>query len=134
MAASTIGGLSGAFIPVSEDAAMAKAAAEGALTLDTLKAMTAVCNTGIDMVGIPGDASPEAVAALVADVMALAVHLDKPLGVRLVPIPGAKPGDVYDLGGLYGSVAVMDVSRYSKIPLMARGGTAPPGVERLKKG
>jgi uncharacterized protein (UPF0210 family) len=134
VAASTIGGLSGAFIPVSEDAAMAKAAAEGALTLDTLKAMTAVCNTGIDMVGIPADASPEAVAALVADVMALAVHLDKPLGVRLVPIPGAKPGDVYDLGGLYGSVAVIDVSRYSKIPLMARGGTAPPGVERLKKG
>jgi uncharacterized protein (UPF0210 family) len=133
VAASTIGGLSGAFIPVSEDAVMAKAAAEGALTLDTLKAMAAVCNTGIDMVGIPGDASPEAVAALIADVMALAVHLDKPLGVRLVPIPGAKPGDVYDLGGLYGSVAVMDLPS-SKIPLMARGGTAPPGVERLKKG
>ena len=133
MAASTIGGLSGAFIPVSEDAVMAKAAAEGALTLDTLKAMAAVCNTGIGMVGIPGDASPEAVAALVADVMALAVHLDKPLGVRLVPVPGAKPGDVCDLGGLYGSVAVMDLPS-SKIPLMARGGTAPPGVERLKKG
>jgi len=133
MAASTIGGLSGAFIPVSEDAVMAKAAAEGALSFDTLKAMAAVCNTGIDMVGIPGDASPEAVAALIADVMALAVHLDKPLGVRLVPVPGAKPGDVYDLGGLYGSVAVMDLPS-SKIPLVSRGGTAPPGVERLKKG
>ena len=134
MAASTIGGLSGAFIPVSEDAVMARAAAEGSLTFDTLKAMASVCNTGIDMVGIPGDASPDAVAALIADVMALAVHLDKPLGVRLVPVPGAKPGDVYELGGLYGSVAVVDASSYSRIPLVSRGGTAPPGVERLKKG
>ncbi|HII47874.1 PFL family protein [Pyrobaculum aerophilum] len=134
MAVSNIGGLSGAFIPVSEDAVMAQAAAEGAVTLDTLKAMAAVCNTGLDMIGIPGDASADVVAAIIADVMALAVYLDKPLGVRLVPVPGGKPGDYYDLGGLYGKVAVMEISRYSKIPLMSRGGTAPPGVERLKKG
>ncbi|MCU7786733.1 PFL family protein [Pyrobaculum sp. 3827-6] len=134
VASSTIGGLSGAFIPVSEDAVMASAAAEGAVTLDTLKAMAAVCNTGLDMVGIPAEASPDVVAAVIADVMALAVHLDKPLGVRLVPIPGGRPGEFHDLGGLYGKVAVVDVSRYGKIPLMSRGGTAPPGVERLKKG
>ncbi|MEM1571246.1 PFL family protein [Pyrobaculum sp.] len=134
MAASTIGGLSGAFIPVSEDAVMSQAAAEGAITLDGLKAMAAVCNTGLDMVGIPADVGPDVVAAIIADVMALAVHLDKPLGVRLIPVPGARPGDIYDLGGLYGRVAVVDASRYSKIPLVARPGTAPPGVERLKKG
>ncbi|MGB9704720.1 MAG: PFL family protein [Pyrobaculum sp.] len=134
VASSTIGGLSGAFIPVSEDAVMASAAAEGAVTLDTLKAMAAVCNTGLDMVGIPAEAGPDVVAAVIADVMALAVHLDKPLGVRLVPIPGGRPGEFYDLGGLYGKVAVVDVSRYGKIPLVSRGGTAPPGVERLKKG
>ncbi|MFN3805367.1 MAG: PFL family protein [Pyrobaculum sp.] len=134
MATSTIGGLSGAFIPVSEDVVMAKAAAEGAVSFDLLKAMAAVCNTGIDMAGIPGDTPVEAVAALIADVMAIAVHLDKPLGVRLVPIPGGKPGDVYDLGGLYGKVAVMELPSYGKIPLASRGGTAPPGVERLKKG
>ncbi|MEM1902617.1 MAG: PFL family protein [Pyrobaculum sp.] len=134
MAASTIGGLSGAFIPVSEDVEMAKAAAEGVVTLDVLKAMVAVSNTGIDMVGIPGDASLDVVAALIADVMALAVHLDKPLGVRLVPVPGGRPGEVVDLGGLYGKVTVMDLAQFKKIPLVSRKGTAPPGVERLKKG
>lgn len=134
MASSTVGGLSGAFIPVSEDAVMAKAAAEGAVTLDVLKAMAAVCNTGLDMVGIPGDASRDVVAAIIADVMALAVHLDKPLGVRLVPIPGGKPGDIVDLGGLYGQVAVVDISKYTTVPVVHRRGTAPPGVERLKKG
>ncbi|MFN7104974.1 MAG: PFL family protein [Pyrobaculum sp.] len=134
MATSTIGGLSGAFIPVSEDAVMSKAAAEGAISLDTLKAMAAVCNTGIDMAGIPGDTPTEAVAAVIADVMALAIHLDKPLGVRLVPIPHGKPGDVYDLGGLYGKVAVIDLASRGPIALMSRSGVVPPGVERLKKG
>ncbi|MFB6490132.1 MAG: PFL family protein [Thermoproteus sp. AZ2] len=134
MASSTIGGLSGAFIPVSEDALMAEAAREGALTFDALKAMSAVCNTGIDMAGIPGDAPEEAVAALMADVMAIAVSLNKPLGVRLVPIPGGKPGDVYELGGLYGRVVVMDLGKYLSAPVVKRGGVAPPGVERLKMG
>lgn len=134
MAASTIGGLSGAFIPVSEDALMAKAAEEGSLSFDALKAMSAVCNTGIDMAGIPGDTPPEVVAALVADIMALATALDKPLGVRLVPVPGGRPGDTYDLGGLYGRVVVMDVGRYKEIPVVRRGGVAPPGVWRLRAG
>ncbi len=134
MATSTIGGLSGAFIPVSEDALMAKAAEEGVLTLDALKAMSAVCNTGIDMAGIPGDAPPDVVAALIADVMALATALDKPLGVRLVPIPGGKPGDVYELGGLYGKVVVMDVGRFKEIPLAKRRGVVPPSVWRLRAG
>lgn len=134
MATSTIGGLSGAFIPVSEDALMARAAGEGALSLDALKAMSAVCNTGIDMVGVPGDASEEAVAALMADVMAIAVALDKPLGVRLVPVPGARPGDSYDLGGLYGRVVVMDLGKYGEMPVVRRTGVAPPSVERLRAG
>lgn len=134
MASSTVGGLSGEFIPVSEGAVMASAGAEGAATLDTLEAMAAVCNTGLGMVGMPAEASPDVVAAAIADVMALAVHLDEPLGMWLVPIPGGRPGEFHDLGGLYGKVAVLDLSRYGKIPLMSRGGTAPPGVERLKKG
>lgn len=134
MASSTIGGLSGAFIPVSEDALMAEAAREGVLTFDALKAMSAVCNTGVDMAGIPGDAPEEAVAALIADVMAIAVSLNKSLGVRLVPIPGGRPGDVYDLGGLYGRVVVMDLGKYLSAPVVKRGGVAPPSVERLKMG
>lgn len=134
MATSTIGGLSGAFIPVSEDALMAKAAEEGVLTLDALKAMSAVCNTGIDMAGIPGDTQPDVVAALIADVMALATALDKPLGVRLIPIPGGRPGDVYELGGLYGKVVVMDVGKFDAIPLAKRKGVVPPGVWRLRSG
>ncbi|MEZ0247844.1 MAG: PFL family protein [Thermoproteus sp.] len=134
MATSTIGGLSGAFIPVSEDAVMAKAAEEGALTFDALKAMSAVCNTGVDMAGIPKEAPPDVVAALIADVMALATSLDKPLGVRLVPIPGGRPGDVYELGGLYGRVVVMDLGRYGDIPLARRTGVVPPSVWRLRAG
>ncbi|MEM1597310.1 MAG: PFL family protein [Pyrobaculum sp.] len=134
MATSTLGGLSGAFIPVSEDAVMAAAAKEGHVDFDVLKSMAAVCNTGIDMVGIPGDAPVDAVAALIADVMAMAVHLDKPLGVRLVPVPGGRPGAVYNIGGLYGSVPVVDLKAPGPVSLVKRGGTAPPGIERLKKG
>jgi len=74
------------------------------------------------------------VAALVADVMALATALDKPLGVRLVPIPGGRPGDVYELGGLYGRVVVMDLGRYREIPLARRSGVVPPSVWRLRAG
>ncbi|ABO09419.1 PFL family protein [Pyrobaculum calidifontis] len=134
MATSTVGGLSGAFIPVSEDAVMSKAAAEGHITFDLLKAMAAVCNTGVDMVGIPAETPRDTVAALIADVMALAVHLDKTLGVRLIPVPGAKPGDVYDLGGLYGQVAVIGLPHSGEVALVQRRGVAPPGIERLKKG
>jgi len=86
------------------------------------------------MVGIPAETPRDAVAALIADVMALAVHLDKTLGVRLIPVPGAKPGDVYDLGGLYGQVAVIDLPHSGEVALVQRRGVAPPGIERLKKG
>ncbi len=134
MATSSIGGLSGAFIPVSEDEGMSEAAAKGAITIDRLEAMMAVCNTGVDMVAIPGDTPPEIVAGIIADVMAVAVALDKALGVRVIPVPGAKPGDKVDFGGLLGSTTVIQVSPYSPAAFLRRGGLIPPPTRRLDKG
>ncbi len=134
MATSSIGGLSGAFIPVSEDWGMSRAAEKGAITIDRLEAMMPVCNTGVDMVAIPGDTPPEVVAGIIMDVMAVAVALDKALGVRLIPVPGAKPGDRVDFGGLLGSTVVMEVPKYSPLNFIRRGGLVPPPTRRLDKG
>ncbi|MEL9940557.1 MAG: PFL family protein [Ignisphaera sp.] len=134
MATSSIGGLSGAFIPVSEDWGMTRAAMLGAITIDRLEAMMAVCNTGIDMVAIPGDTPPETIAALILDVMAVGIALDKALGVRIIPVPNAKPGDVVDFGGLLGSTVVMNVPRYDTKKFVERGGLIPPSIKRLDKG
>ena len=134
MATSSIGGLSGAFIPVSEDWGMTVAAMKGAITIDRLEAMMAVCNTGIDMVAIPGDTPPEVIAALILDVMAIAIALDKALGVRVIPVPNAKPGDVVDFGGLLGKTVVMNIPRYNVKKFVERGGLIPPPTRRLDKG
>jgi uncharacterized protein (UPF0210 family) len=134
MATSSIGGLSGAFIPVSEDWGMTQAAMRGAITVDRLEAMMSVCNTGIDMVAIPGDTSPEMIAALILDVMAVAIALDKALGVRVIPVPGAKPGDVVDFGGLLGTTVVMSIPKYDVKQFVSRGGLIPPSIKRLDKG
>lgn len=134
MATSSIGGLSGAFIPVSEDYGMSRAAEVGAITIDRLEAMMAVCNTGIDMVAIPGETPPETLAALILDVMAVAVALDKALGVRIIPVPGAKAGDKVDFGGLLGSTVVIDVPKFSASNFVKRGGLIPPPIRRLDKG
>jgi len=134
MATSSIGGLSGAFIPVSEDWGMARAAALGAITIDRLEAMMAVCNTGVDMVAVPGDVPWETIAAIILDVMAVAVALDKALGVRIIPVPGAKPGDTVDFGGLLGRATVMNVSGFSSAGFVSRGGLIPPPIRRLDKG
>jgi hypothetical protein len=108
-ASSSVGGLSGAFIPVSEDAALAAAAGAGHLLLEKLEAMTAVCSVGLDMIPIPGDTAPETVAAIIADEMAIGVINNKTTAVRLVPIPGALAGDKVEWGGLFGAAPVMDV-------------------------
>lgn len=134
MATSSVGGLSGAFIPVSEDLGMAEAVKRGALSLSSLEAMSAVCSTGLDMVVLPGDIEEHVIAAITADVMALGIVLDKSLGVRLIPVPGAKEGDEVNFGGLLGKAPVMPVSKYSSKDLMERGGIVPPTVSRLLKG
>ena len=134
MATSSVGGLSGAFIPVSEDLGMAEAVRKGALSLPWLLAMSAVCSTGVDMVPIPGDVEDYVIAAIIGDVMALGVILDKSLGVRLIPVPGKGAGEEVELGGLLGAAPILDVGRYSSRALMDRGGVVPPPVGRLLKG
>lgn len=108
-ASSSVGGLSGAFIPVSEDATLAEAVGEGHLVLEKLEAMTSVCSVGLDMIAIPGDTPPETIAALIADEMAIGVINNKTTAVRVIPVPGAKPGDRVDFGGLFGATPVLDV-------------------------
>lgn len=108
-ASSSVGGLSGAFIPVSEDAALAEAVGKGHLVLEKLEAMTAVCSVGLDMIAIPGDTPPETIAAIIADEMAIGVINNKTTAARLVPVPGAKAGEVVDFGGLFGTMPVMEV-------------------------
>lgn len=132
MASSSVGGLSGAFIPVSEDAAMDAAVAAGALSLAKLEAMTAVCSVGLDMITLPGDVPPELISAILADELAIGVVNHKTTGARLVPVPGAQPGDVVEFGGLLGRGTVMDVNRVSAARLIARGGRIPAPLHSLR--
>jgi uncharacterized protein (UPF0210 family) len=125
MASSHVGGLSGAFIPVSEDQGMIDAVRAGALSLDKLEAMTAVCSVGLDMVAVPGDTSPETLSGIIADIMAIGVINNKTTGVRIIPLPGAKPGDSYDLGGLLGELIVQDVNAFSCAKFIHAGGRIP---------
>jgi uncharacterized protein (UPF0210 family) len=134
MAVSHVGGLSGAFIPVSEDALMMEAFRRGSMSIEELHALSAVCNTGVDMLPIPGDTSAETIAGIIADEMALAITLDKSLGVRVIPVPGKKAGDEVEFGGLLGKSVVAEVKRFSNEKLINKKGTVPPFVERLKKG
>ncbi|MCS7102754.1 MAG: PFL family protein [Candidatus Korarchaeum sp.] len=134
MATSSVGGLSGAFIPVSEDSGMAEAVRRGSLSLQALMVMAAVCSTGLDMIPIAGDTDSSVISAIIGDVMALGVVLDKTLGVRLIPVPGAKEGDEVHFGGLLGSAPVLGVPKLGSERLLARGGVVPPMVNRLLKG
>jgi len=132
MATSYVGGLSGAFIPVSEDAGMVEAARLGALTIEKLEAMTSVCSVGLDMVAIPGDTEPEVIAAIVADQMAIGVVNSKTTAARLLPIPGKKPGDVVRFGGLLGDAIVMAVNPFSPHGFVKLGGRIPAPIQSLK--
>ncbi len=131
MASSYVGGLSGAFIPVSEDAGMARAAAEGALTIEKLEAMTCVCSVGLDMVVIPGDTPAETIAALIADEAAIGMINNKTTGIRIIPAPGRQPGDYVEFGGLLGRAPVMQVNGYSPAAFIRRGGRIPAPLQAL---
>ena len=132
MASSSVGGLSGAFIPVSEDEGMIAAAASGALTIDKLEAMTCVCSVGLDMIAVPGDTSAETIAAIIADEAAIGMVNTKTTAVRIIPAPGCKVGDTVEFGGLLGSAPVQAVHPYSSADFIARGGRIPAPLHSLK--
>ncbi|MBI5439725.1 MAG: PFL family protein [Deltaproteobacteria bacterium] len=131
-ASSSVGGLSGAFIPVSEDAAMIRAVAEGCLTLEKLEALTSVCSVGLDMIALPGDTPVETLAAVIADEMAIGVANQKTTAVRLIPAPGKRPGDRVRFGGLLGEAPVMAVNQTGCAPFIRRGGRIPAPLHSLR--
>jgi hypothetical protein len=132
-ASSSVGGLSGAFIPVTEDRALAEAVAAGTLSLEKLEAMTAVCSVGLDMVLIPGDTPPEAICGLILDEAAIGVTNGKTTGVRLIPVPGKRAGERVDFGGLFGSGTVMSVrSPAGAAAFVRRGGHIPAPLHSLR--
>ena len=132
MASSTVGGLSGAFIPVSEDAGMIDAAVAGVLSLEKLEAMTAVCSVGLDMIVVPGDITPETISAIIADEAAIGMVNSKTTAVRLIPAIGRKEGETLEFGGLLGSGPVMPVSQYNCSEFISRGGRIPAPLHSLK--
>lgn len=132
MASSHVGGLSGAFIPVSEDEGMIAAAQNGALTLDKLEAMTCVCSVGLDMIAVPGDTSADTISAIIADEAAIGMVNSKTTAVRIIPAPGRKVGDMVEFGGLLGSAPVMPVHPFSSHAFVARGGRIPAPMQSLK--
>ncbi|WP_292463408.1 PFL family protein [Methanolobus sp.] len=131
MASSSVGGLSGAFIPVSEDAGMIDAVLRGSLSLDKLEAMTSVCSVGLDMIAIPGDTPASTISAIIADEMAIGMINKKTTAVRLIPVPGKTVGDMVEFGGLLGRAPVMPVNRYSSEKFIARGGRIPAPIQAL---
>ena len=132
MASNSVGGMSGAFIPVSEDAGMIEAARVGALSLEKLEAWTSVCSVGIDMVAVPGSTSAETIAAIIADEMAVGVMNNKTTAVRIIPVPGRDVGEMVEFGGLLGSAPIMPVSRFSSAQFIRRGGRIPAPVQSLR--
>ena len=132
MASGRVGGLSGAFIPVSEDAGMMDAARAGALTLEKLEAMTSVCSVGLDMIMLPGDTTAETISGVIADEAAIGMVNQKTTAVRVIPAVGYQVGDELNFGGLLGGGPVMPVSRFSPEGLIRRGGYIPAPMQSLK--
>jgi uncharacterized protein (UPF0210 family) len=132
MASGSVGGMSGAFIPVSEDAAMIEAARVGALSLDKLEAWTSVCSVGIDMVAVPGSTSAETISAIIADEMAIGMVNNKTTAVRIIPVPGKVVGEIVEFGGLLGSAPIMAVNRFSSSDFIRRGGRIPAPIHSLR--
>ncbi len=132
-ASSSVGGLSGAFIPVSEDQALGQAVTEGWLVLEKLEAMTSVCSVGLDMIAVPGDTPPETIAAIIADEAAIGVVNDKTTAVRLIPVPGAQPGERVEFGGLFGTAPVMEVRNAGASQQFVHfGGRIPAPIQSLR--
>ena len=132
MASSYVGGLSGAFIPVSEDKEMAFCAEIGALKLEKLEAMTCVCSVGLDMIAVPGDTPASTISGIVADEMAIGMVNNKTTAVRLLPIPGKKAGERVDYGGLLGGAPIIEVNPYDSSMFVGRGGRIPAPLQSLK--
>ncbi|NMA67257.1 MAG: PFL family protein [Clostridiaceae bacterium] len=132
MASSYVGGLSGAFIPVSEDAGMIEAAMSGALSIEKLEAMTCVCSVGLDMIAVPGDTPASTISAIIADEAAIGVVNSKTTAVRIIPVPGKNEGDVAEYGGLFGKAPIMRVNPFSSDEFINRGGRIPAPLQSLK--
>lgn len=132
MASGNVGGLSGTFIPVSEDEGMIDAVQSGALGLDKLEALTAVCSVGLDMFAIPGDVPAETINAIIADELAIGIINNKTTGVRVIPVPGKKAGDTIKFGGLLGTAPVMAVNPFSSKNFLKRGGRLPAPVTSMR--
>ena len=132
MACSHVGGLSGAFIPVSEDAGMIDAVLNGSLNLEKLEAMTAICSVGLDMIAVPGDTTAETLSAMIADESAIGVINNKTTAVRIIPAPGCKVGDSVEFGGLLGRAPVMPINKYSSFDFIQRGGRIPAPIHSFK--
>ena len=132
MASSSVGGLSGAFIPVSEDEGMIAAAEKGVLTLDKLEAMTCVCSVGLDMIAVPGDTSAETISAIIADEAAIGMINNKTTAVRIIPAPNKTVGNSIEMGGLLGTAPVMPVHNESSFDFISRGGRIPAPLQSLK--
>jgi len=132
MASSSIGGLSGTFIPVSEDKSIAEAVSCGALTLEKLEALTNVCSVGLDMIPIPGDIDPYSLMGIILDEMAIGVMANKTTAVRILPVPGGKPGEWIELGGLLGKAPIINVNSFSCKGIFDRGGRIPPPVNSFR--
>ncbi len=131
MASSYVGGLSGAFIPVSEDAGMIRAVEEGALTIEKLEAMTCVCSVGLDMIAVPGETSASTLSAIIADEAAIGMINNKTTAVRIIPAPGKTVGDKVEFGGLLGTAPVMPVSKWTSDVFINRGGRIPAPIQAL---
>ncbi len=132
MASGNVGGLSGTFIPVSEDSGMNAAVKCGALSIEKLEALTAVCSVGLDMIAIPGDTPAETISAIIADELSIGVVNAKTTGVRLIPVPGKKAGDYVNFGGLLGETYVMEINRFSSRDFILRGGRMPSPVTSMR--
>jgi uncharacterized protein (UPF0210 family) len=129
MASSHVGGLSGAFIPVSEDVGMIEAVEVGALSIDKLEAMTCVCSVGLDMIAVPGDTSAETIAAIIADEAAIGMINRKTTAVRIIPVPGKGVGEMVEFGGLLGRAPIMQVNKFSSSAFVKRGGRIPAPLQ-----
>jgi uncharacterized protein (UPF0210 family) len=132
MASTHVGGLSGAFIPVSEDEGMVAAVQRGSLSLDKLEAMTCVCSVGLDMIALPGDTSADTLSAIIADEMAIGMVNNKTTAVRVIPVPGKKAGDWAEFGGLLGGAPIMAVSNAGSSAFIARGGRIPAPIHSFR--
>ena len=132
MASSLVGGLSGSFIPVSEDKGIAEAVSSGAINLEKLESLTNVCSVGLDMIPIPGDVSPYTLMGIILDEMAIGVMSNKTTAVRIIPVPGKRAGEWLELGGLLGRAPIMDVNRFSCKALFERGGRIPPPISSYR--